>query len=121
MTMGYSKNHPAIGMTWHTATTVCKWLAQKTGKKYRLPTEAEWEYAARAGSTKPFGVCDAADGLKGYAWYKDTADMEPHAVATKKSNAWGLYDSAATSASGPGLLQPSRHTDSTKENPIGPE
>jgi len=41
MTMGYSKKHPAIGMTWHNATTFCKWLSQKTGKKYRLPTEAE--------------------------------------------------------------------------------
>jgi formylglycine-generating enzyme required for sulfatase activity len=92
MTMGYSKKHPAIGMTWHNATTFCRWLSQKTGKKYRLPTEAEWEYAARAGTTSAFGVCDSADSLADYAWYIDNADMEPHAVATKKPNAWGLYD-----------------------------
>ncbi len=92
MTMGYSKKHPAIGMTWHNAMTFCRWLSQKTGKKYRLPTEAEWEYAARAGTTRVFGVCDAADGLTDYAWYGDNADMEPHAVATKKPNPWGLYD-----------------------------
>lgn len=92
MTMGYSKKHPAIGATWHNATTFCKWLAQKTGKKYRLPTEAEWEYAARAGTTNAFGVCDSAAGLKDYAWYKDDANSELHAVATKKPNAWGLYD-----------------------------
>ncbi len=92
MTMGYSKKHPAIGMTWHNATTFCKWLAQKTGKKYRLPTEAEWEYAARAGTNSPFGVCDNADGLKDYAWFKTNSNGEPHAVATKKPNVWGLYD-----------------------------
>jgi len=92
MTMGYSKKHPAIGITWFNATVFCKWLSQKTGKKYRLPTEAEWEYAARAGTMSAFGVCDKADDLKDYAWFKDNANTEPHAVATKKPNAWGLYD-----------------------------
>ncbi len=92
MTMGYSKKHAAIGMTWHNATTFCQWLAQKTGKKYRLPTEAEWEYAARAGATSPFGVCDNAEALKDYAWFKTNSNSELHAVATKKPNAWGLYD-----------------------------
>jgi formylglycine-generating enzyme required for sulfatase activity len=92
MTMGYSKKHPAIGATWFNATTFCRWLSQKTGKNYRLPTEAEWEYAARAGSTTPFGVCDAEEGLKDFAWFDATGNMEPHAVGTKKPNAWGLYD-----------------------------
>ncbi|MHC4517842.1 MAG: formylglycine-generating enzyme family protein [Planctomycetota bacterium] len=88
MTMGYSKKHPAIGLSWHNAMTFCRWLAQKTGKPYRLPTEAEWEYACRAGTTSTFGV----DRLEEYGWYFDNADMEPHAVATLKPNAWGLYD-----------------------------
>ncbi|OHB64400.1 MAG: hypothetical protein A2Y77_06250 [Planctomycetes bacterium RBG_13_62_9] len=92
MTMGYSKKHPAIGMTWHNAATFCKWLSQKTGKKYRLPTEAEWEYAARAGTTSAFGVCDKEDGLGDYAWFNANANMEPHATGTKKPNVWGLYD-----------------------------
>jgi len=92
MTMGYSKKHPAIGMTWHNAVTFCRWLSQKTGKKYRLPTEAEWEYAARAGTTSAFGICDNADGMKDFAWFNANANVEPHAIATKKPNAWGLYD-----------------------------
>jgi formylglycine-generating enzyme required for sulfatase activity len=92
MTMGYSKKHPAIGMTWHNAMTFCQWLSQKTGKKYRLPTEAEWEYAARAGTTYVFGYGDDPEKLGDYAWYEATADFEINAVGTKKSNAWGLYD-----------------------------
>ncbi|MBN1508094.1 MAG: SUMF1/EgtB/PvdO family nonheme iron enzyme [Sedimentisphaerales bacterium] len=92
MTMGYSKKHPAIGMTWHNATTFCRWLSQKTGKSYRLPTEAEWEYASRAGTTNVFGVCRSEDGLKDYGWYTENADVEPHAVGTKKPNAFGLHD-----------------------------
>ncbi len=91
MTMGFSKKHPAMGMTWHNAATFCRWLAQKTGKKYRLPTEAEWECAARAGTSGPYGAGNNP-ALDACAWYGDNADMEPHAVATKKPNAWGLYD-----------------------------
>jgi len=122
MTMGYSKKHPAIGMTWHNATTFCKWLSQKTGKKYRLPTEAEWEYAARAGSTKPFGACDTADGLKDCAWYKDTAEMEPHAVATKKPNAWGLYDMQGNVREWvQDFYSPTGYADTAKETPTGPK
>jgi sulfatase modifying factor 1 len=122
MTMGYSKKHPAIGMTWHNATTFCKWLSQKTGRKYRLPTEAEWEYAARAGSTRPFGVCDAADGLKDYAWYQDTADMELHAVGTKKPNAWGLHDMQGNVREWvQDFYSPAAYADATKDNPTGPK
>ena len=92
MTMGYSKKHPAIGLSWHNAMTFCRWLSQKTGKKYRLPTEAEWEYACRAGTTNAFGATADEAKLAEYGWYFENADMEPHAVGTKKPNAWGLYD-----------------------------
>ena len=92
MTMGYSKKHPAIGLSWHNAMTVCRWLSQKTGKQYRLPTEAEWEYACRAGTKTTFGAAADETALPDYAWYFDNADMEPHAVGTRKPNAWGLFD-----------------------------
>ena len=92
LTMGYSKKHPAIGMTWHNATTFCRWLSQKTGKKYRLPTEAEWEYACRAGTTGVFGPGDDPNQLENFAWYKVNSNYWPHPVGRKIPNACGLYD-----------------------------
>ena len=59
---------------------------------YRLPTEAEWEYAARAGSTAPFSFADDSDSLASYAWYSTNAEYKTHPVGQKKPNAWGLYD-----------------------------
>jgi sulfatase modifying factor 1 len=91
-TMGYGERNPAIGMTWHNAVTFCKWLSLKSGKEYRLPTEAEWEYACRAGTTDAFGCGDTPDKLADYAWYKATADNETSEIGKKEPNAWGLYD-----------------------------
>ena len=92
LTMGYEEKHPAIGMTWHNAVTFCKWLSRKTGRQYRLPREAEWEYACRAGTTNVFGVGSDPNKLVDFAWYADTADSETSEVGKKKPNAWGLYD-----------------------------
>jgi formylglycine-generating enzyme required for sulfatase activity len=92
MTMGYEETHPAIGITWHNATTFCKWLSKKTGKKYRLPTEAEWEYACRAGTTSAFSFGNDPKKLADFGWFEDTADSETNPVGKKKPNAWGLYD-----------------------------
>ena len=92
MTMGYENQHPAMGMTWHNAMTFCRWLSKQTGKQYRLPTEAEWEYACRAGKTDAYGCVSDPEQLKEFAWYEATADSETSAVGKKKPNAWGLYD-----------------------------
>ena len=90
--MGYSHHHPAMAMTWHNATNFCKWLSIKTGKIYRLPTEAEFEYACRAGTTEIFGSTNYPKLLKDFVWYQDTSDDMPHEVAKKNPNPWGLYD-----------------------------
>ena len=92
MTMGYENKHPAMGMTWHNAMTFCRWLSKNTGKEYRLPMEAEWEYACRAGTDNIFGVTSDPEQLKEFAWYDATADNETNAVGKKKPNIWGLYD-----------------------------
>ncbi|MBN1362208.1 MAG: SUMF1/EgtB/PvdO family nonheme iron enzyme [Sedimentisphaerales bacterium] len=92
LTMGYDNKHPAMGMSWHNAVTYCAWLSQKTGKEYRLPTEAEWEHAARAGTTSVFGYGDDPNKLDEYAWFVGNVDFGPREVASKKPNAWGLYD-----------------------------
>jgi len=92
LTMGYAEKHPAIGLTWHNAMTFCRWLSKKTGKEYRLPTESEWEYACRVGTTSVFGFGDDPNRLADFAWYEATADSETCEVAKKKPNAWGLYD-----------------------------
>ena len=92
MTMGYEETHPAMGMTWHNAMTFCRWLSMKTGKDYRLPTEAEWEYACRAGTNNAFGVGNDSSGLKDFSWYEANADSETNPIGKKKPNAWGLYD-----------------------------
>lgn len=85
---GFGKGaQPAIAMTHHAAMEYCRWLSEKTGKAYRLPTEAEWEYAARAGVTGA-----QPPELDAVAWHKGNAERRPHPVATKAPNAFGLHD-----------------------------
>jgi len=88
---GEEPNQPAVTMSQFAAKQYSKWLSGITGQEYRLPTEAEWEYAARAGSTTPFAF-DAKQSLDDYAWYADNAEDQLQAVGSKKPNAWGLHD-----------------------------
>jgi formylglycine-generating enzyme required for sulfatase activity len=84
---------PAISMTHHAANKYCQWLSAQTGHFYRLPTEAEWEYAARAGSTTAYFWGDDESKLADYAWTFDNAPNYQYAkVGQKKPSPWGLYD-----------------------------
>jgi formylglycine-generating enzyme required for sulfatase activity len=90
---GFGKGRqPAISVQIHAAMEYCRWLSAKTGHAYRLPTEAEWEYAARAGSTTAYSFGDDPATLGEHAWYAANSGEHPHAVGGKKPNRWGLHD-----------------------------
>jgi formylglycine-generating enzyme required for sulfatase activity/mono/diheme cytochrome c family protein len=93
MSFGMGKeDFPAISMTQHSANKYCQWLSAKTGEYYRLPTEAEWEYACRAGTTTAYSFGDDPSMLGEYAWYEKNSDFKYQKTGTKKPNPWGLHD-----------------------------
>ena len=93
MTFDMGKDgRPAIAMSLYGAQMYCKWLSVKTGRYYRLPTEAEWEYACRAGTTTAYSFGDEKDDFKDYGWYYDNANDKYQKIGQKKPNPWGLYD-----------------------------
>lgn len=101
---------PATGVSWLEAIEFCNRLSERSGYRpcysrlfgrwrcdwradgYRLPTEAEWEYACRAGTTTRYGFGDDAADLERYAWYESNAQNTLQPVATRRANAWGVYD-----------------------------
>lgn len=95
-----SEEHPVIGVSWNDAVAFCEWLTERErragrlpdGYAYQLPTEAQWENAARAGSTSLWSFGGDEANLGRYAWHRGNSDQRTHAVARKSPNPLGLYD-----------------------------
>jgi formylglycine-generating enzyme required for sulfatase activity len=86
-------DHPVTCLSWNDAQAFCAWLSKKEGKKYTLPTEAQWEYCCRAGSQTMFSFGGDATELPGYAWHRANASLPgTQPVGKLKPNTWGLYD-----------------------------
>ncbi|MCK4999843.1 MAG: formylglycine-generating enzyme family protein [Anaerohalosphaera sp.] len=85
-------NHPADSVRWSDALEFCNILSKKEDVFYTLPTEAQWEYACRAGSTTAYHFGDDCEDLINFAWYEDNGNKATHPVGNKIPNSWGLHD-----------------------------
>ena len=85
-------NLPVETVSWNEVMEFCRKLSREEGKTYSLPTEAQWEYACRAGSATTFSFGNSESALGDYAWYSSNSGSKTHQVGTKKPNSFGLYD-----------------------------
>ncbi len=114
-------NHPVESVSWNDIQTFIDKLNQRQdGYEYRLPTEAEWEYAARGGTTSTYSFGDDPKDLSHHAWYSENSRMQTHPVATKTPNPWGLYDIHGNVWEWVSDWHEGRYGNDSVVNPMGP-
>lgn len=113
---------PVLSISWNDAVAFCKWLSDKTGDRYRLPTEAEWEYACRAGTQSDWFFGTDPGELENYAWFRNNSENRIHPVKQKLPNPFGLYDIYGNEWEWcQDFYREDYFTESTREDPTGPE
>lgn len=116
------ENHPVLYLTWDDAYKYCLWLNETTGLHYRLPTEAEWEYAAKGGKLSHNYVYSGSNNIDEVAWYEKNGMMQTHPVGQKKPNELGLYDMTGNVIEYTfDWYDPKFYETKTGDNPFGPE
>ncbi len=114
------KYFPVVYVSWHDATEFCAWLSQKTGKIYTLPTEAEWEYAARGGNKSKSYVYSGSNKLENVAWFWNDSNVKLHPVANKLPNELGLFDMSGNAYEWCSDWYEDKYPMESQENPTGP-
>ena len=89
---GWIDSHPIVNVSWDDAVGYCGWLSDKTGKMYSLPTEAQWEYAARGGSQSKGFEYSGGESMDMVGWFEPNSNKQTQPVAQKRANELGLYD-----------------------------
>lgn len=114
--------YPVIHVSWNDANAYCKWLTKQTGNTYRLPTEAEWEYAATGGANHDEFNFSGSPELDAVGWFRENSRDKIHVVGQKKANSLGIYDMAGNVFEWCNdWFDPTYYSKSPTDNPKGPE
>ena len=118
---GWKDKHPMVMVSFDDANAYCNWLSETTGKNYRLPTEAEWEYAARGGNKSRGYTYAGSDDMEKAGWSDDNAGEQTQACGRKKANELGLYDMSGNASEWcKDWYSYSYYSNSPSTNPKGP-
>jgi len=111
-----------VRITWNDAVAFAKWVSESTGETFALPTEAQWEYACRSGSTGMYYFGNSEEQLGDYAWFSPNSNWHTHVVGGRQPNAWGLYDMLGNTWEWcADWYGETYYASSSKEDPMGPQ
>lgn len=113
--------HPVVHISWNDAVAYCTWLSKETGRRYRLPTEAEWEFAAGEGARHMrYPGTEVEEGLPAFGWFSENSNGITHPAGQRQSNAFGLYDMGGNAAEWCADWYHDSYSPFLQKNPAGP-